>query len=256
VVSFDNKIMRLGSSARSVRLSLVQGDLASADDWVRQYESFTDKDPAFLGEFSRITLARIRLAQSRFAEAIALLEQFREDAEAAERMGSTIEILALEALAFAAQGDHPRALSSLERALTIAEPEGYVRIFVDEGEPMRLLLRDCQSRIKKQVNNGVDSQSLRLLTYIDRLMAAFSQPASAEKPRPVTMLEPLSERELDILRLIATGRTNKEIADILVIAVSTVKSHINNLYGKLGTQRRTQAISIARDLGLLEEINL
>jgi LuxR family maltose regulon positive regulatory protein len=253
VVSFDNKIMRFGASARSVRLSLSQGDLASADDWARQYESFTDKDPAFLGEFSRITLARIRLAQSRFAEALELLEQFRKDAEAAERMGSAIEILALEGLAFAAQGDQSRALSSLERALTIAEPEGYVRIFVDEGEPIRLLLRDYQSTIKKHIGNGIDSQSLRLLAYIEKLLAAFSQPASAEKSKTATMLEPLSERELDILRLIATGRTNQEIADILVIAVSTVKSHINNLYGKLGTQRRTQAIAIARDIGLLAE---
>ncbi|RPI91159.1 MAG: helix-turn-helix transcriptional regulator, partial [Chloroflexi bacterium] len=203
--------------------------------------------------FSMITLARLHLAQSRITEAIALLGQFREDAEAAERMGSVIEVLMLEALAFAAQGDQGRALTSLERALTLSEPEGYIRLFVDEGEPMRQLMTEYQSEIKKQTANGLDGQSSYLLAYINRLLAVFPQPAHSEKPGPVTMPEPLSERELDILRLIATGRTNQEIAEILVIAVSTVKSHINNLYGKLGTNRRTQAIAIARDLGLLSE---
>jgi LuxR family maltose regulon positive regulatory protein len=234
-------------------LSLAQGDLTSADNWAREYESFTDKDPAFLGEFSRITLARIRLAQSRFAEALDLLELFRQDAEAAGRTGSVIELLVLEALAFSAQGNRLRASVSLEHALTLAEPEGYVRVFVDEGEPMRLLLAGFQSTLRQKAAAKPDTTSKRLLTYTDKLLAAFSQPVPVEKSKPETMLEPLSERELDILRLIASGRTNQEIADILVIALSTVKSHINNLYGKLGTNRRTQAVAIARDLGLLSE---
>jgi LuxR family maltose regulon positive regulatory protein len=253
VVSFDNKIMRFGAVARSVRLSLAQGDLTSADNWAREYESFTDKDPAFLGEFSRITLARIRLAQSRFAEALDLLELFRQDAEAAGRTGSVIELLVLEALAFSAQGNRLRASVSLEHALTLAEPEGYVRVFVDEGEPMRLLLAGFQSTLRQKAAAKTDTTSKRLLTYTDKLLAAFSPPVPVEKSMPEAMLEPLSERELDILRLIASGRTNQEIAEILVIALSTVKSHINNLYGKLGTNRRTQAIAIARDLGLLSE---
>jgi len=252
-ISFNVPIMFFGAVARKARLSLAQGDLAPVEEWAQQYESFTGKDPAFLDEFSMITLARLHLAQSRITEAIALLGQFREDAEAAERMGSVIEILILEALAFAAQGDDRRALTSLERALTLSEPEGYIRLFVDEGEPMRQLMTEYQSEIKKQTANGLDGQSSYLLAYINRLLAVFPQPAHSEKPGPVTMPEPLSERELDILRLIATGRTNQEIAEILVIAVSTVKSHINNLYGKLGTNRRTQAIAIARDLGLLSE---
>jgi LuxR family maltose regulon positive regulatory protein len=118
---------------------------------------------------------------------------------------------------------------------------------------MRLLSLDYQAIIKKQISDGVDSESFRLLAYTDKLLAAFSQTVSDQKPGHETMVESLSERELDILRLIATGRSNQEIADILVIAMSTVKSHINSIYGKLGTNRRTQAVVIARDAGLLSE---
>ncbi|HET9590199.1 MAG TPA: LuxR C-terminal-related transcriptional regulator [Anaerolineales bacterium] len=253
-VSFKNKIMLLEWGVRLARLALVQGDLSTAEEWARQYELFTGRDPAYNEEFAGITLARLRLAQSRFSEAIELLAQLQEEAEAAERMGSAIEILTLEALASAAQANHPRAFSSLEQALTLAEPEGYMRIFIDEGEPMRLLLCDYKSHIKRQIGKGVSTDLLRILTYVDRLLAVFPQTVDARKSRDGAILaEPLSERELEILRLIATGRSNHEIADTLVIALSTVKSHINNLYGKLGTNRRTEAIAIARDLGLLSE---
>jgi LuxR family maltose regulon positive regulatory protein len=166
-------------------------------------------------------------------------------------MGSVIEILIIEALAFAAQGDQRRALTSLERALTLAEPEGYVRIFVDEGESMRQLLLDCQSTIKKKVGNDVNSESLHLLIYTDKLLAAFPQPASTLGTKNDTLIEPLSERELDILRLISTGRSNQDIAEILVIAQSTVKWYINSLYGKLGAKSRTHAVALAKELELI-----
>jgi LuxR family maltose regulon positive regulatory protein len=250
-LSFNVPIMLFGAIARKARLSLAQGDLAPVEKWAQQYESYTEMDPAFLDEFSMITLARLRLAQSRLTEAIGLLEQFRKDAEAAERTGSVIEILILEALAFSAQGEQRQALTSLERALTLAEPEGYIRIFVDEGERLHLLLTVYKSGIEKRIGDGLDGQFPHLLTYIDKLLAIFPQLAPDQKSRDGAILEPLSERELDILRLIATGRSNQEIAEMLVIALSTVKSHINNLYGKLGTNRRTEAISIARQRGLL-----
>jgi LuxR family maltose regulon positive regulatory protein len=253
-ISFKNKIMLLEWSARKARLSLAQQDLSSAEEWARQYESFTGLDPAYNEEFARITLARLRLTQSRFSEAIELLARLREDAEAAERTGSVIEILILEALALAARGEQLQAFTPLERALTLAEPQGYIRIFVDEGEPMCLLLTDYRAGSRKRVGNGRnDESSPHLLTYTDTLLAVFPQPAREQKFRDGVILEPLSERELDILRLIAAGRSNQEIAETLVIAVSTVKSHINNLYGKLGTNRRTEAIAIARGLGLLSE---
>ena len=250
-ISFNVPIMFLGTAARKARLSLAQGDLAPMEEWARQYESFTEKDPAFLDEFSLITLARLRLAQSRITEANELLEQYRQDAEAAERMGSVIEILMLEALAFAGQGDQGRAMASLERALTLAEPEGYIRLFVDEGEPMRLLLLDFQSIPKRKMSGGVDNESFRLLTYTDKLLAAFSQPALIENRKLETLSENLSEREQDILRLIAAGHSNQEIAAQLVLAQSTVKWYINSLYSKLGARSRTHAVALAKELELI-----
>jgi LuxR family maltose regulon positive regulatory protein len=250
-ISFNVPIMSLGTGARKARLSLAQGDLAPMEEWARQYETFTEKDHAFLDEFSMITLARLRLAQSRITEANELLEQYREDAEAAERMGSVIEILMLEALAFAAQGEQGRAMASLERALTLAEPEGYIRTFVDEGEPMRLLLLDFQSILKRKISQGVDNESFRLLTYTAKLLAAFPQPAPIENPKLKTLSENLGERELEVLRLIAAGYSNLEIAEQLVIAQSTVKWYINSLYGKLGARSRTHALALAKELELI-----
>jgi LuxR family maltose regulon positive regulatory protein len=168
-------------------------------------------------------------------------------------MRSLMKIFILKALTYHRQGNSGQAFDCLERALTLAEPEGYVRIFVDEGEPMRLLLLEYQLIIKKKMGDQVDNDSLHLLTYTDKLLEGFSPIAPAKKAKTETLLEPLSERELEILRLLAVGHSNQEIAEILVIAVSTVKSHINHLYGKLGTHRRIQAIATARDLGLLSE---
>ena len=229
------------------------GNLRTAAEWAATIELPTDGplNPAL--EYDYITLACIQLARGQLAEARQLLARLLPPAEEAGRIARAIEILALQALVASAQQDRAEALAVLKQALTLGEPEGFVRSFVDEGKPMRLLLLDYQSTIKKQIGSGVDSEFLRLLTYIDKLLSAFSLPATVEKPKPETVLEPLSERELDVLTLIATGRTNQEIADILAIALSTVKSHINNLYGKLGTNRRTQAVAIAREKGLLSE---
>jgi LuxR family maltose regulon positive regulatory protein len=162
-----------------------------------------------------------------------------------------IELSLLRALLCQEQHDTTGMLANLEQALTLAQPEGYIRIFIDEGQPMRLLLLDYQLNIKQHVGDNAEVSSLRRLAYTDKLLTAFFPSAPVEEPKNETLPEPLSKRELDILRLIAAGRSNQEIADTLVIALSTVKSHINNLYGKLGTNRRTQAIIIAREQGLL-----
>jgi len=211
-------------------------------------------------EHLRIARAQIFIAQGRIAGNIGLLKDTADYlkrqqivAEASRLDWYQIKLLILRARCHDGLGETVDAANHLERALLLAEPEGCIRVFVDEGDAMRRLLLDYQTIVKKKLSDGADGESSRLLTYTDKLLAAFSSPVSIEESKPTIMPEPLSQRELDILRLIAAGRSNQEIAEMLVIAVSTVKSHINNLYGKLGTNRRTEAIAIARSLGLLSE---
>ena len=159
-------------------------------------------------------------------------------------MGRALAILLLQALTANAQGNQAAALAALESALSLAAPEGYVRVFVDEGAPMAALLRAAD-------HHGIAP------AYIARLLVAFprtedqtGRPA-ALSPQSSTLVETLSQRELEVLRLIADGHSNQAIADRLVVAVSTVKKHVNNIYGKLDVQSRTQALVRARELTLL-----
>jgi LuxR family maltose regulon positive regulatory protein len=197
---------------------------------------------------------RIVIAQRHpgaLAEALHVLDQLARDAETASLLGVLIEILVLRALVLQAQGNLTMALPALETALMLAVPEGYVRLFVDEGRPMGALLAQV-------VRNASPTAA-----YAATLLEALSLSAQATKTRPAdslspplpiarasSLVEPLSERELEILRLIAEGHSNQAIADRLVIAVSTVKKHINNIYGKLDVQSRTQALVRARQLNL------
>ena len=151
-----------------------------------------------------------------------------------------IEILVLQALAHQAQGNIPLALTSLERALTLAEPEGYLRIFVDEGLPMAQLVAQAAARV-------------RLPDYTDKLRAAFE---AEKQPAPLgpgvqPLIEPLTPREREVLQLLGGGCSNPEIAAQLVIAVTTVKTHVKNIYGKLQVTNRFQAAARAQDLGLV-----
>jgi LuxR family maltose regulon positive regulatory protein len=180
----------------------------------------------------------VLIAQGKPGEALRLLARLLEEAQAVGRMGSVIEVLALQALAFQAQDNLDQALSALERALSLAEPEGFVRTFVDEGKPMARLLR-------RALSQGIAPN------YVARLLAAFGQEVELTSPAMESLVEPLSERELEVLRLVVAGLPNPEIAQELIIAVSTVKSHVNHIYGKLGVESRTQAVARARELGLL-----
>jgi len=190
-------------------------------------------------------------AQVKPGAAILLIDSLLQVAEAAGQTGNVVELLALRALALQAQGQSAQAMTTLERALTLAEPEGYLRIFVDEGEPMRSLISDFRLWIERQ-SHGKDQ---KLIGYADRLLAASAQPVSRPPSKishlKSTLVEPLSERELEVLHLIAEGFSNAEIAEKLVIAQGTVKRHINNIYGKLGVQSRTQAVARSREMGLL-----
>jgi LuxR family maltose regulon positive regulatory protein len=196
-----------------------------------------------------------------------LLDRLHVAAEADGRMGDIVEIQLLRALALQAQGNLPAALTALARALTLAAPEGYVRVFVDEGAPIRLLIADCRLQITQRIRSAAGQDEHRLLAYMDTLLAAFpdfrlqildfrltggeDNQKSKIKNQKSDLVEPLSARESEILRLIADGHSNQAIADRLVVAVSTIKKHVNNIYGKLDVQSRTQALLRARELHLL-----
>jgi LuxR family maltose regulon positive regulatory protein len=180
---------------------------------------------------------------------LARLARLLEATEAAKAMGRTIETLVLQAVAFQAQGEGEQSLNTLERALSLAEPEGYVRTFIEEGALMAALLRIALAR-------GLAP------AYVTRLLAAFGteeqeDAVTEERPPPTLapsvspLLEPLSERELEVLRLLKTSLSSTGIAQELFISVSTVRSHIKNIYGKLDVHSRYEAVARAEQLNLL-----
>jgi LuxR family maltose regulon positive regulatory protein len=206
-------------------------------------------DLSYLREFEHLTLARILMAAGPNPQASELLERLRQAAEAQDRMGSVLEILLTQALAYRAQGDATAAFAALERGLTLAEPEGYVRTFVDEGEAKRLLIADFRELIEEQKRR----EGQQLIGYVDKLLAAFGRSTDAQPSAfsPQPLIEPLSPREVEVLQLISQGLSNQEIADRLFLALSTVKGYTRTLFDKLQVQRRTEAVARARELGLL-----
>ena len=239
------------ASAWKARLSLVQGDLNAVHRWaVSQETKLNLQDvPDFWSELPYLTLVRLRIAQGEVNEIPGLLEHLCQKVEGEGRTGSAIEILTVQAIALQAQGEIDQALATLERTLSLAEPEGYVRTFVDEGEPMTKLLRLAASRgiAKKYVRKLLASFQRPILGAESKLKVLPAEGAVALSP----LVEPLSERELEVLQLIAAGMSNREIAEKLIIGEGTVKTHINNIYSKLDVQSRTQAIGRARELKLL-----
>ncbi|MEQ8673427.1 MAG: LuxR C-terminal-related transcriptional regulator [Aggregatilineales bacterium] len=226
------------------RFLLKQGRLDDALDWIQRRDLSTEDVLHVSDEFDHITLARVKLAQHQrqpdehgLEVLLDFLDRLRHAASDGGRAGRVLEILILQALASSANGDSSAALLSLDKAITLAEPEGYIRIFVDEGEAIQPLLARCLSH-----GNHV--------AYVKKLLENLQPHSDAKSPNQL-LIEPLSERELDVLNLMANGQTNQAIADELFIALSTVKKHINNIYGKLNVPNRTQAINRARDLGIL-----
>ncbi len=227
--------------ARKARIWLAQGNLAQAQNWVRRQQLTPDGALPFLQEYENLTLARVLLADNALPQAASLLDRLHQAAEAGRRMGSLIEILILQAVARQADGGLPAALAPLERALALAAPEGYIRLFIEAGEPARQMLAAAGAR-------GIHPE------FVEKVLAAWPTQASSEtKPAaPLqSLVEPLSPRELEILDLIARGCSNREIGERLFLALSTVKGHNRNIFDKLGVQRRTEAVAHARKLGLL-----
>ncbi|WP_025414762.1 LuxR C-terminal-related transcriptional regulator [Gemmatirosa kalamazoonensis] len=237
-------------AAMKARVWLSQGRLAEAMEWVAQRGLTVRDDLAYAREFEHVTLARVLIARHETGadelsahDAVRLLERLTDAAEAGGRTGSVIETLALQSLAHRALGDVRGALRPLERALALAEPAGYLRVFVDEGRRMRDLLRHAAAR---GIGDG---------EYTRRLLAAFDAPAPSEAaPAPIADVGPgqaLTTRELEVLRLIAAGLRNQEIANQLSISQATVKRHVANAYAKLGVGHRTEALARAKELRLL-----
>jgi LuxR family transcriptional regulator, maltose regulon positive regulatory protein len=229
-------------TAWRVRHWLDQGDVAMADRWAETYRG--DKPSAQIWRpYGDLALARVLIARQQWEEALDRLTQIRRLALEAGGGGWVIESLVLEALAHQTMGQSDRGLAAVSEALSLAEPEGYVRTFVDEGEPMATLLGQVW-------RHGVSPH------YVGALLAAFRAglPATSAGPQttPAHLLyEALTERELEVLHLIDAGLSNREIASRLYVSLNTVRTHTKNLYSKLGVHSRTQAITRARDLGLL-----
>ena len=233
-----------------------QGDIAAAMHWAQKrgvvlgvspelcpgLDESQDYISSHLRKYQQIVLTRLFIRQGQAAEALDLLEALLAQSQELGRIDLTIEIQILRALAFQIRGDTTQAMDALAQALSLAEPGGYIRIFLDEGEAMIHLLRQAASQ-------GLAP------SYVAKLLATSGEPATTErdiKPsHSYLLIEPLSERELQVLRLLAAGMSNREIADELVVAVSTIHSHCKSIYGKLDVHARSDAVQRAWELELI-----
>jgi LuxR family maltose regulon positive regulatory protein len=235
---------------------VAQDNLEPARRWAEERDLFKYIDTPLQEEagdsydlrvrkYELLVLARLLIAQGQPGEALKLLESLIPVAEWRGRPGMLVEIHALRALAYQAQGDLDRAMEVLEHALSLAEPKGYVGIFAGEGEPMRVLMREAAKR-------GI---ARNIAEYVSELLTALGAgkrkaPAAPLPPLPSALAEPLSARELEVLRLLNTHLSSTEIAERLCISANTVRFHIKNIYGKLGVHSRSDAVQRARELGL------
>jgi LuxR family maltose regulon positive regulatory protein len=246
----------LAVAAFQARLCVAQGNTDAAKVWAEERaldvksivremrQGGSSRAPYALRESEGITLARMYISQHRAEDAMAVLQALESAAERLGRTGVLIEILVLQALASSLNGDTNRALEALERAVSLGAPERYVRVFADEGTQLVPLLRRLVAR-------GTAPR------YVGQLLHACSGSASSEEGSSTAtkaaqaLVEPLSEREMDVLRLLNTHLTSTHMADELFIAVSTVRSHIKNIYGKLDVHSREEAVHFAQELGLI-----
>jgi LuxR family transcriptional regulator, maltose regulon positive regulatory protein len=236
----QNNFVHRKSDVAAVQMLVLlrQGDLAAAAQLARTHEL-------------PISQARVHLAQGDPSAALALLSSLRQQMEAKDWQDERLKVMVLQAVAHNAHGQKDKAAQLLSDALALAEPGGFIRLFVDEGEPMRMTITDFRLSIEKPPRG----EDYRLLGYVDKLLAAFANPAAmpqakSENPN-ARMLEPLSQRELEVLKLVAQGLSNHEIGERLFLALDTIKGHNRNIYSKLQVQRRTEAIARALELGLL-----
>ena len=236
--------------AQRARLLLAQGDLAEAARWTSECGLTADDELDYPREPGHLVLTRVLLAQGQPTQALALLDRLHAAAAAQDRTGSLIEIGALHALALAASGQEAAAVAALAGALTLAWPQGYVRVFADEGPPMFALL----SRLIA-AQRAEDAARRVPLGCLARLQHTFNAehpvPDHGRATAPQGIVEPLTSRELEVLEMLAAGRSNQAIAGQLVVTLNTVKKHVSHVLGKLGAASRTEAVARARQLGLV-----
>ena len=242
--------------AMKTQIHLKQGHLVKAQEWAKKCNISLKDAPDHLHEYERLTLAKIALAEyqndhneQHIQDVLRALDGQLLLAKEQNRSRSQIDILILQAYALHAKGDLAKAASSLEQALSRAEPESYLRLFLNEGAALRALILGLRLLIEKSGHSLHD--------YIEKLLAAFSQSAQAQGSisniqHPTSeLIDPLSDRELEVLRLIAQGLSNNEICEKLFVALSTVKGHNLRIFSKLQAKSRTEAVARARELSLL-----
>jgi LuxR family transcriptional regulator, maltose regulon positive regulatory protein len=221
-------------SAQKAQIWLARGDIEAALDWADHFGGQMQED---IFPSVPIALAKVRLSQREPDKALHLLDHALQAAQATGRLGNAIQILAVQAIVYHARAESEQAFATLEHALELAEPEGYVRAFADEGAPMARLLRRMLTRSSAS-------------EYVHRLLDALGESVNIAPSIASKLIEPLSQRELEVLRLIVDGATNQEIAQELVLTVNTVKRHISNIFSKLQVSNRAQSIARARELNL------
>jgi LuxR family maltose regulon positive regulatory protein len=236
-----------------VKFWLLQDDLEAVSNWADKHGilvndgQHTHEGIDYFSMIDYIVYARVLIAQDRMEETIQLLRHLYKTAEKSGRISRSIEIKMLQALAYQSTGQTEQAMESFEHVLNLAEPKGFIRIFVDEGPPMASLLYEALSR-------GISP------AYIQQLLAAFPIPepeetvSTEQQVDQSGLIEPLSEREIEVLELLAKGLTNQVIAKKLFLSPHTVKVHTRNIYGKLAVNNRTQALDRARTLGILHPV--
>jgi len=223
------------------RFALTRGDMDAAARWAdEQRESLTSSETLFYtyayGLLS--TFFKVCIATGKLDGILPALENAKRNMETQGQTGWLIDILAIESLVLDTTGNTEKALAVLEQALKLAEPHSFIRLFVDQGEPMAKLLRLAASR-------GIHA------TYVNKLRSAMHSQEQEQPDKQSPLVDPLSQRELEVLELLDAGKSNQQIADELILSIGTVKKHVYNIYSKLGVERRTQAISRSRELGLI-----
>jgi LuxR family maltose regulon positive regulatory protein len=236
--------------AERARFLLTQEQIAEAERWIEEQGLEDDDEVTYPWERRYLVLVRALLARDEPDRALRLLERLETLAESQGRNESIIQIRAVRSVALQSAGDHQGALTVLAEALSLARPEGYVRVFADEGPVMAALLR---SLIGARQRGSVKQVTRAVRDHVNRIIRAFVR-ASGHTAGPTEsggLIEPLTDRELEVLRLVAVGKRNREIAQDLVVTLETVKKHMSNIFGKLGATSRTSAVAQARELGLI-----